>query len=808
MHIKKVNCEQFGGIQNKSLEFSDGLNILCGDNETGKSTIVDLMYYLLFRELDARANSDFQASYFPKKSDGISGKFVEGDIVFETKSGLYTLKKTWRSPSGTCKLTLPDGRQIDDFCDVDRIVSDELLYGKGIFDEVVFSSQKRDMTLMQGLFLSGKKLTKEETKKSEVKREISSMVTKAVLETGGVSLSKLEQLLSNNLKKYNERWDFDADMPEGGNQKHGIENKWACATTKEANKGKQAIILRAYYDREEIDKKRREAKKAEDVVRKVNQRLKDAKEKKQRADERRERFQMYRGVLKNCEPIRKSIETNEELRDNMIGDKKKWPEVTEKYERSKKLKADLDAAACRDLYEKIKKDKDSVEKKQREISQLGNVEDTDISKVIELERSIDNLSGQLRGLNISAKIRQLGSIVPEVHSAETGAKIEILDGTFSIKEAVEILIPGIMELQLMPVGVDIDTIKNELSEKREEREKILHEYSVNSVNDLQKKKSDIISVSDEIRSLNQSIEIKLGERSWESLQKENESLPNEVRMVSEINEEISELCEGLSIEVYMGRQLGVISDLERDYSTMEELDRRIDEKEQDLKKFQEDIKVLETIPEEYRGIDNPDEYDERLKRAVKDCEDEIEGIRGELSEKERQLGEQTAEEYSELLKEAQEHFEDQKAVYAHWKHIDETVRQVKETSLSHPMKDIEDKFREYLSLLSDGTIVLNDFSDDMDSSISSGSNQLLYNNLSEGTKDTIALAFRLSVLEHLYPDGDGLAVFDDPFTDMDPDRTEQACRLIQKFAEKNQVIFVTCDPKYNNFMRGTPIEFK
>lgn len=128
--------------------------------------------------------------------------------------------------------------------------------------------------------------------------------------------------------------------------------------------------------------------------------------------------------------------------------------------------------------------------------------------------------------------------------------------------------------------------------------------------------------------------------------------------------------------------------------------------------------------------------------------------------------------------------------------------------MSHPMKDIEDKFRDYLSLLSDGAIVLNDFSDDMDSSISSGGNQLLYNNLSEGTKDTIALAFRLSVLEHLYPDGDGLAVFDDPFTDMDPDRTEQACRLIQKFAEKNQVIFVTCDPKYNNFMRGTAIEFK
>ena len=85
------------------------------------------------------------------------------------------------------------------------------------------------------------------------------------------------------------------------------------------------------------------------------------------------------------------------------------------------------------------------------------------------------------------------------------------------------------------------------------------------------------------------------------------------------------------------------------------------------------------------------------------------------------------------------------------------------------------------------------------------SRRLTYDTLSDGTKDTIALAFRLAMLEHLFPEGNGLAVFDDPFTDMDPGRVRQACRLVQKFAERNQVIFTTCDNKYEEIFGNGPV---
>ena len=117
------------------------------------------------------------------------------------------------------------------------------------------------------------------------------------------------------------------------------------------------------------------------------------------------------------------------------------------------------------------------------------------------------------------------------------------------------------------------------------------------------------------------------------------------------------------------------------------------------------------------------------------------------------------------------------------------------------MEDIETKFREYLTIISDGNIKLQSIDEKMSANLSSGNNKLSYDILSNGTKDTISLAFRLAMLEHLYPEGGGLAVFDDTFTEMDPKRVKQSCKLIEKFAEKNQVIFITCDDKYSDLMK-------
>ena len=81
-----------------------------------------------------------------------------------------------------------------------------------------------------------------------------------------------------------------------------------------------------------------------------------------------------------------------------------------------------------------------------------------------------------------------------------------------------------------------------------------------------------------------------------------------------------------------------------------------------------------------------------------------------------------------------------------------------------------------------------------------------YGKLSEGTKETVSLAFRLAVLDHLFPDGGGVIVLDDPFTDMDSERTNQACKLVKECAKRHQVIFMTCRTEYLQMLGGNTIK--
>ena len=114
------------------------------------------------------------------------------------------------------------------------------------------------------------------------------------------------------------------------------------------------------------------------------------------------------------------------------------------------------------------------------------------------------------------------------------------------------------------------------------------------------------------------------------------------------------------------------------------------------------------------------------------------------------------------------------------------------------------KFDEYLGLITGGRISLNLAGDGL--GLRSGSLKVDSGNLlSEGTKKTVLLAFRLAVLEYFFPDGDGLVVLDDDLLDMDPARREQAAKLLNKFAKFNQVIFTTCDPAIAELLGGNLI---
>ena len=75
-NIKSVNINSFGGIKNKKINFSKGLNIVYGENEAGKSTIQSFIKIWLYgfssyKGKDYKLNE--RIKYTPNDGDNISG---------------------------------------------------------------------------------------------------------------------------------------------------------------------------------------------------------------------------------------------------------------------------------------------------------------------------------------------------------------------------------------------------------------------------------------------------------------------------------------------------------------------------------------------------------------------------------------------------------------------------------------------------------------------------------------------------------------------------------------------------------------
>lgn len=797
MKIKKVTCEQFAGAQDREIAFEDGLNIIVGENESGKSTIVDLIYHLLFKsvKLDGRSDAEFMDRYFPKKISGHQGDVVDGVLRFETSNGSYKISKEWGKGQGSCKLTIPDGTIIRSTDEINKILRDELGYGEGVWGEVVFASQKRRQNMVECILqdLDAKKKTADS---GTIRKDLTATVTQAVMETGGVSLDRLETQLKEIISGYQSHWDFSADLPEGG-VKRGIHNEW---------KREAGLILQAYYTKERLAEAQADAEAAEKNVESRKAEIREISAEKKEVEAKRESFRKYKSALEQRLLLQRQIATQKAALSERENALKKWPGLEAVINEASELQIKQSLAKIHDLFLEIEKLQSDYEAKVSKLQTLIPADPEDVKSVQKLQKRQTKLEGQITGLNLVAKIKQLGDTPIEVCSAASGLPVPATEGELAITEAVEIKIAGVMEMQLMPQGIDLDGVKGELQEISTQISRIYKKYGVESLEELQDKAGEYDRLGLEVTNSKNGLALKLGAFTWEELQKQNAQVPADIPTEAEVKRQIGQLCGNTPVDRFIGGLESTRNQYAEKYVSMDKLKEDIEEQKKQILENENRLDVVKEIPEEYREIQNPDQYEADLRAEIEDIEKELEVLRDDLSEAERKLGDRTAEEYSEELAKAEDDFKEKKAVCARWKHIYEVFLRLKEEAKGNPMQDIEEKFREYLSEISDGGVSLASPIDDrMTVKLASGNHALTYETLSNGTEETISLAFRLAMLEHLFPNGGGLAVFDDPFTDMDPKRVEQSCRLIQKYAENNQVIFITCDSKYRQMMSGNVI---
>lgn len=112
MKIKQIVIKNFGKFQNKAFSFSPGLNVVYGENESGKSTLHTFLLSMLFGLEKARgraAKGDIYTKYQPWNT----ASFYSGDMDLEVEGKPFHLERNfYHKEKSTSLCNMEDGEEL------------------------------------------------------------------------------------------------------------------------------------------------------------------------------------------------------------------------------------------------------------------------------------------------------------------------------------------------------------------------------------------------------------------------------------------------------------------------------------------------------------------------------------------------------------------------------------------------------------------------------------------------------------------------------------------------------------------------
>ena len=144
MLIKKITIHNFGKIHNRTFDFSEGINVLYGENESGKTTVhtfIKGMLYGIPRLRGRAAANDVYRTYEPWENPGEYG----GVMWFESGGMSYRLTRNFSRERPFAELLCEDTGAL---VDPDSGALDEILgnVSEAVYDNTVSVGQMKSVT--------------------------------------------------------------------------------------------------------------------------------------------------------------------------------------------------------------------------------------------------------------------------------------------------------------------------------------------------------------------------------------------------------------------------------------------------------------------------------------------------------------------------------------------------------------------------------------------------------------------------------------------------------------------------------------
>lgn len=794
MKINTIKLDPFGGLSNKKLTLNPGLNVVLGPNEAGKSTFFNAIQRALLTPVKLRKNSaewiDMQR-FIP-----LGGDRARVEMIFSCNDSVYTVLKTWGA-NQSAELTLPDGAVLGDEGAVMARIKELLPAGEATCRTVLMATQNGLMKTLDEIKSDGSTL-----------QSLDDILRSALGRTDGVSVDELLRKLKALLEEYLSRWDRFIDAPENN---RGINNPYV------NNVGK---ILRAFYDREQLQKELEQAQDFEEQLDKVNSRilvqqtsltavedfLKDNQAAADSARERRVLEAELSGIQSRVEVMQK--------------DNQEWPVARSNHTQ---------------LLEEIpahKKRKDDLENEERaaKAAETGKVFRQRYTKAKPANALLNELEKKLQETNplLPAVLDQLRRAKERRDTAEIALAAGKLTLKFTANKKITITVTKDMDpatevtvqndtAETITAGArlcighpdwnisvmsgeqqDIEATEKAVVETRTALQNLLKTHSVNSFEEAVEAARLYSEATRAVEQQLQKLKLILEGGTYEELEQKIASLGEtaDTRSQIDIVKELGDTANILLNKQQELRQLEKqLTEFTKKYEDPDALFLNVAEAVKNKKELFVKIKELAPLP---AGATNAVEFVAEFDRIDAECRKLQKQVGDLLIERATLQGtapEQSSEELEALLSDAKVNFENVKVRALTLLRVLEVAIPLSQSTDTDTFNGLKNTLVTYTGAMTSGRHTEIDMPNKMPSGFKRKDGLTLgYDLLSSGTKDVLALSLRLAMTGYFLQTTEGFMIMDDPLVDLDPVRQANAAQVIKKFAEKTQVIVFTCHP--------------
>ena len=801
MHIKSFSTNRFAGLEDLNINFEDGLNVILGENESGKSTIINGIQSSIFKNIKLLKNNNKDKDFIKNFMPISGGDFIDGKVIISTESGDYEVFREW-SNNPNILLKTPNGDLIKDENRVNTILKEALIFGESTYSSIVFAKQKDLKKSIDNIIVD-----------EDITKELSDLLRQTLMELDGVSIDVIKKNLDLELDDLYKRWNIEKNYPENN---RGINNPYKVGIGK---------VLESFYEKENLRIVTDRAFENEKNFEEVSIKLKEISEYRNKCHSEKIDLEVLsedinkRSILEsNMALINKNLNEytdintqwpkNEQKLEFYIEELEKLEKRKEKFEKEllevKKSIRKRELIQRIDKIKKINSEKDILEES---LKNRKNIVDEDISLLESLNKEIINIE---TAINAGKMILKLNNSKKEIFIKRDLEKEEALE------ENIEYSSKGFISISNEDFSIEIKSGEidyDELSKKhlllKSDFENSLKRLEIKDIEEGKENNKNIKEIQYNILKKSEEINYILSNSKLEDLQEELKDLEDIEENIDEslinfelknINNEIIEKKSTIKINEEK------INFWKEKYGTQDRLFDMVIEEKTNLKLKEKEYEKLKPLPKEFESTDSFLKRLSFLKEESSNLDEEVLRLRTLHLEAKNNLSDETYEELKKSSIEAQRNFEKNLNRGIKLLKIQKVFFQVKEDLEMDPMESLVKEFKRVLSTITLGKYDNSSIDETFEIELLKNGNKVPLELLSAGTYDSVALAFRFAILKHLFEENSGYVILDDCLVDLDPIRKKEAVALIQEFGKENQIIFTTCDPTTAQMLGGNIIE--